>query len=63
MPPNELLLNSPPTETTGLKINILMFHPVSNRNLESVAESSLAFLDLAVDTEASTLIFPKTAVS
>lgn len=49
MPPNELLLNSPPAETIGLNINVLIFHPDSNPNLESVANSSLAFIELAVE--------------
>lgn len=49
MPLNELLFNSPPAETTGLNINILIFHPDSNPNPESVAKSSLAFMELVVD--------------
>lgn len=35
MTPNEVLLDSPPAETTGLNIKLLIFHPDSNCILDS----------------------------
>lgn len=56
---NKLLLNSSTAEDTGLNIDILVFHPDSNPNLELMAESSLAFMEFAVDKRPPAQFVPK----
>lgn len=55
---NELLFNSSTAEDTGLNIDILVFHPDSNPNLE-LAKSSLAFMEFAVDKRPPPQFVPK----